>query len=121
VKLSLRERLQARGGTEEWLDKMSVSSFFLSAAELARQPYLAWVLDRISAVYDIPDSYSLYGLLQYAKQLDDEQWNWDWEDEPEGPKYLHEGFELLYQILIEPYYLMALTGHIQESNKSNQI
>ncbi len=114
MKLSLQERLQACGETEEWLDKMSVSAFFLSAAELARQPYLVWVLDRLNAVYDTPDNYSLYGLLQYAKQLDDQDFDWDWEYEPEGPKRLGQGFELMYQILIEPYYLMALTDHIQE-------
>ncbi len=110
MELPLNERLSVCDTEREWLDKMTVSSFFLSAADIAKQTYFEWVLDRLNAVYEIPDGYPLYSLLKYAKQLNDQDVEWGWEFEPQGPPNCGHGFELLYEILIETFYLMAFAG-----------
>jgi len=94
---------------------MSLSSFLMSVGVMAKQPYPEWLLRRLKTVYSIPDGYSLLGMVVYAKQLYDRATNWDWEDDSKGPEDYEDGFELLYQLLIEPFYLIALADHPREA------
>jgi len=116
MKLSWNDRLSQmdRRGNDVWLDELTLSSFLMSVGALARQSYPEWLLHRFKAIYDIPDDYSLMGMLMYAKGLYDRDVNWDWEDEPEGPENYDDGFDLLYQLLIEPFYLIGLADQPEE-------
>jgi len=122
MKLSWKDRLSQadRRENENWLDELTLSSFLMSVGMLARQSYPEWLLHRLKEVYSIPDGYSLPGMLTYAKDLYDRDADWDWEDDPKGPLDYENGFELLYQLLIEPFYLTGLADQPEISRRKPQ-
>lgn len=110
MNLPFDKRLAQRGGpqTFECLGEETISSFFESVSTLSGRAYPEWVLSRIKETYYIPNDPGFLGVLLTAQELCGQDENWDRRAAKGGPPDLGRGFELMYQLLIEPFYLINL-------------
>lgn len=117
MKLPWKEQLGRSAEPGGELDEETIASFYEGVCLLAGQTYPEWLLKRLKAAYRAPDDTPFFIMLQHAKKLMDRDVNWDWEGEETSPENYGSGFNLMYQLLIEPFYLI----HLHETTKEESV
>lgn len=99
--VSLRERLAQLGAAPDAppvsaapLAKLSGAAVLHGAAACAGAPYPGWLIERLIQQYSAPRDYPYVGFVSHAEKLIQSD-------------HREEGYELLYQLTIEPFQMMA--------------
>lgn len=110
MNLPFDKRLAQKAPTQtfECLANETLASFFESVSALSERSYPKWMLNRIKEAYCMPNDPAFLGILLTAQEMCEQDDDWDQWAEREDPPDLGCGFELMYQLLIEPFYLINL-------------